>query len=140
MNKNGFTLIEMIATLALMAMLVLIILVNMSGFKNDEENSEAKSFEEYVSEAACSYIDLSDNTTLRRDCKQDSATDVDSAPSKCKISLSSLISSNVALIDENEKDLYTNKLAKEEADDVFVWVHWVQEDGYKVKKCDFYRN
>lgn len=131
-KKNGFTLIELIATITLLAVLAMVILANMVGIKTNEDNRNAERFQKSVEEAACAYIDMMENVDLRQSCKNDSSN------SECKITLGLLSSSNVALIDSEEVDPYTNMLVKDEPN-IYVQVSWINKDGYKEKKCTMYR-
>ena len=132
-KSKGFTLIELIATVALIAFLATVILINMTGVKSNEEQSAASTYIKNVQEAACTYIDMSNQTELREQCKSNANS------SACNISLRTLISDSVALIDENLLNPATNKTAKQEQDEVYVKVSWQTSNGYKEKKCEFKR-
>ncbi|MCI8394555.1 MAG: type II secretion system protein [Bacilli bacterium] len=59
-NKNGFTLIELIATIGLMVLMGIVITNNLSSLFSQQEDDEIESFQEVLESAACTYIDLSD--------------------------------------------------------------------------------
>ena len=130
-KKNGFTLVELIATITLLAILSLMILLNMVGLKTTEENRKAERFQKNVEEAACAYIDLMDNTTMRNNCKNNS--------NGCTVYLSTLIDNSVALIDSESIDPYTNKLVTDEKDCVYVRIKWLNNNGFKQKQCELQR-
>ena len=133
MKKNGFTLIELIATMVLLAVLATILLVNMAGIKSNEEDAQIKRFKADVEEAACTYIDMSINSDLRESCKNNSNQ------SKCQITLRKLIGDDVALVEKDELDVETNKTAEEEQDSIYVQIKWINNGGYKEKKCEMIR-
>ncbi|MBR1416953.1 MAG: type II secretion system protein [Bacilli bacterium] len=137
MKKNGFTLTELIAVIVLIALLATVILINMTGLKSNEEESQAKLFEQSVAEAACTYIDMNERTELRQECKNGTFSKY--SRSDCSISLATLIDDSVALIEPDKKDLNTNKTAEEEKDDVYVEIVWKSDGAYKVKECNFKR-
>ena len=133
MKKNGFTLVELIATMVLIALLATVVLINTTGIKSNQDEASSSRFVSTVEQAACTFIDLSINADLRQRCKNDSSLD------ECKISLATLIRDDVALIDEDLKDPATNKLVSEEKDDIYVQVTFKQDGSYKVKSCEFKR-
>ena len=132
MKKNGFTLIELIATLVLMSLLATVILLNMVGMKDKQDDDSATSFKRNVEEAACSYVDRQDQMIYRDNRKENGY----------QLSLSTLI--DEGLIDEDYLDKSTNMYAKEERDTVYVLVHWeitkVNNVEFKEKKCDMQRS
>ena len=133
-KKNGFTLIELIATIALLAILATVILLNMVGVKTTEENRNADRFKKNVEEAACAFIDMMDNNNRRNTCKRNT--------NGCDIYLSELISSSIlneSLISEDVVDPYTNKKAGSEKNCIFVNVKWEQNGSNKQKKCEMKR-
>jgi len=148
MKKNGFTLIEMIAAVVLIALVGTVILVNMTGIKSDEEQKSLTRYEKSIEEAACTYVDMSVNSTLREACKSNSDQDI------CKIYLRVLIGGEpeygsftneekearkFALIDPNYKNPDNDKTAEEEKDSIYVWVHWTIDGSTKVKECTINR-
>ena len=129
MKKNGFTLIEMIAVILLITLLATTIIVNMTGIKSNQDESSATRFKMIIESAACTYVDMNENITngKRDNCKV----------SGCNIALNELITQG--LVEDDLKDKYTNKTALEEKDDIYVYVHWENDGGYKVKKCEMKR-
>ena len=132
MKRNGFTLVELIATLVLMSMLATVILINMVGVKDEQDQRSATKFDQKVEEAACTYIDMKNQMTLREQCKA----------SGCVISLADLIgkegdSNSVSLIDPELEDKRTNKTAKDEKDTIKVKITF--EGSPKEKKCKIQR-
>lgn len=134
MKNNGFTLIELIATMALIAVLATVILVNMTGIKSNEETRQSDRFKKDIEEAACTYIDMSMNSSNRDACKNDSNS------AQCKVFLKTLISDDVALIDGESYDPITNSTAEDLQDDIYVQISWVSNNGYLEKKCEMKRD
>lgn len=128
-NNKGFTLVELIAIITLLAVLSVTILVNMVGIKGNEDNKNVDRFQKKVEEAACSYIDMIDNTQMRNNCKD----------SGCSVNLSVLYQDNIALIDSEEIDPYTNMKVTSEGDCIYVQINWVQKGTYKEKVCEMKR-
>lgn len=128
-KKNGFTIIELIATITLLAVFSVVVLLNMTGLKTAEDNKNIERFNNHIEEAACSYIDMIENTSLRSSCKS----------SGCNIYLSQLIASDIALVDSDAIDPYTNMKVESEKDCVYVQISWEQKDNYKEKKCEMKR-
>ena len=128
MKRNGFTLVELIATIVLMSMLATVILINMVGVKDDQDQKSAKKFDQQVEEAACTYMDMKDRISLRESCKSNSNQ------ATCYISIGTLI--DEGLIDENLQDKRNDKIAKDEKD-IKVWVHF--DGNPKEKKCTIQR-
>lgn len=130
MKKNGFTLVELIATIVLMSMLATVILINMVGVKDDQDQRSAKKFDKSVEEAACTYIDMKERISLRESCKNDSTQ------SSCYISIDTLIKSG--LIEEDLEDKKTGKLAGDDDErNIKIWVHF--DGNPKEKKCTIQR-
>ena len=68
MNKKGFTLVELVITIALLGVLGMVIVSNMSGILNKEQDKQYDLFKATLSKAACSYIHLNAGKTLRSTC------------------------------------------------------------------------
>jgi prepilin-type N-terminal cleavage/methylation domain-containing protein len=130
MKKNGFTLVELIATIALMSLLATVILINMVGIKDNQDTDKATKFEKDVEEAACTYIDSTSQVTFRESCKN--------GQNGCSVFLATLTSDNVALIEPDRIDPKTNKKASEEGS-LRVHVSWIKNGEYKSKKCELQR-
>ncbi len=60
MNKNGFTLIELMITIALLSLVGVVLSVNMVRLINDQKDDKKVEFKELIEEAACTYVILSD--------------------------------------------------------------------------------
>lgn len=55
--KKGFTLIELIITIALLGLIGTTIATNMTGILDSEQEKEYKKFQKTLTEAACVYVD-----------------------------------------------------------------------------------
>lgn len=135
MKKNGFTLVEMIATIVLITIMAAVILVSMTGIKNNEDVNAAENLKTKIEEAGCTYIDMAVQSTMRNKCKSG-----EYSASRCRVSLSTLISDSVALLDSELVDPTNNKKLKDEKDSIYVQIKWVNNNGYKEKKCEMIRN
>lgn len=100
-EQNGFTLIELIATIGLMVLMGILIANNLSSIFSKREDENIRDFEEHLQTAACTYIELSDPTikSLKEECK---------APSGCIVKSGDLIDNG--LLEEE----YFNPLTKEQ--------------------------
>ncbi len=115
MKNKGFTLIELIITIALMAMIGVVIASNMSGMFSKEEDKSIDNFKKQLQDAACV---LSESNSFKSRCQ-----------SGCTITMNDLITNG--LIDENLKDPRNNKRVKETTYTVKV------QYNNKVKTCTF---
>lgn len=68
MRRNGFTLIELIAAIAIMVVISVIVTVNLSNISKNNETKRYNEFKQQVADAACVYIDLSQNRTIKSSC------------------------------------------------------------------------
>lgn len=59
MNKNGFTLIELIITIALIGFVGVILSINVVKTINDQKEENTKNLESLIEETACGYASLS---------------------------------------------------------------------------------
>ena len=130
MKKNGYTLVELIITMALLALASTVIIVNMQGVESKQNKSLKERRIAEIEQAACSAIDSLQSETLtgqnRNACMA----------SGCKIKLSKLVSEGV--IDEDlEFDDDGTKIV--DIKDLYsVGIKWdTTSDGYKEKKCEF---
>lgn len=130
MKKNGYTLVELIITMALLALASTVIIVNMQGVESKQNKSLKERRIAEIEQAACSAIDSLQSETLtgqnRNACMA----------SGCKIKLSKLVSEGV--IDEDlEFDDDGTKIV--DIKDLYsVDIKWdTTSDGYKEKKCEF---
>lgn len=96
-KKNGFTLIELVATIALMVLMGVIIANNLNSLFSSREEEDVTDFKELLESAACTYIDLSDpQIKLKKEtCKT----------SGCTVTTSVLITNS--LLDEDMKNPLT---------------------------------
>ncbi len=107
--KKGFTLVELIATIAIMALIGLVISTNMLGMFSKEEDRDLESFKERIEEAACMYAELDENKHSL--CE-----------SGCTISINELI--NKGYIEENLKDPSTGEKIKDNTSKYNVTLSW----------------
>ena len=126
-KKNGFTLIELIATIVLIALLSTTILINMTGIKSNQDEASSSRFKSMIEEAACSYIDRIDNMTKRENFKNTGGY----------VTLKELICEG--LFDEETKDIETNTNALLQRDNIRVHIYWTPASGIREKKCVFER-
>lgn len=98
MEKNGFTLIELIVTIGLMVLMGILIASNLSSVFSHQEDENFNEFKGRLEDAACIYIDLSDPEikAKKSSCKQ----------SACYVNTYTLILNG--LLDEDEKNPNTN--------------------------------
>ena len=68
MNKKGFTLVELVVTIALLGILGTVIVSNMSGILNKEQDKQYDLFKNTLTKAGCSYIHLNAGKTVRSTC------------------------------------------------------------------------
>ena len=99
MKKNGFTLIELIATIGLMVLMGFIVVNNLSSIFSQREDEDIADFKQMLEDAACTYIELSDPSI-----KQKKET---SKKSGCNVSTNVLISNG--LLGEDLKNPMTGK-------------------------------
>ena len=99
MKKNGFTLIELIATIGLMVLMGFIVVNNLSSIFSQREDEDIADFKQMLEDAACTYIELSDPSIKQKKetCKK----------SGCNVSTNVLISNG--LLGEDLKNPMTGK-------------------------------
>ncbi len=68
MKKNGFTLVELIATIAIIALIGLVISTNMLGMFSQEEDKDLEDFQRRIEEAACMYVEVVKRTQCSNGC------------------------------------------------------------------------
>ena len=129
MKKNGYTLIELIATIAILATASTLILVNTVGMKGKQEQEQGNRFERAIEEAACAYVDTIEFSSDRENCIRNG----------CTVKLRTLLDTEIDLVDPDYKDAKTNCTAEQEQDNIVVNVRFegTVEKGKeeKVKKC-----
>ena len=99
MSQKGFTLIELIATIALMVLMGIIIANNLNSLFSNREEEDIADFKSLLEDAACTYIDLSD--------PQIKAKKATCKVSGCTVTTSVLITNS--LLDEELKNPYTGE-------------------------------
>ena len=85
MNKKGFTLIELMAAIIIMALLTIVVTVNLSKTQQKSEQKRIAQFKQQVEDAACTFIDL----TINRSVKDDPA--VCPSSSRCVVTFDMLV-------------------------------------------------
>lgn len=117
-NNNGFTLIELIVTVALLAVLSVVVGLSVT---NMMDGQKEKQYEEYVStleEAGCVYAEHNKLT----------ASVCSSSPASCKVKLNSLISAGLVkkdLTNPNNKKLISQNTTS------YIQISWSNNE----KKC-----
>ena len=71
MNKKGFTLVELLATLTILVLMSVIIGVNITSILKSTEDTEEEFDKEQIEKAACVYVDSTKNAN--NDCTNTSA-------------------------------------------------------------------
>lgn len=104
MNKKGFTLVELVITIALLGVLGMVIVSNMSGILNKEQDKQYDLFKSTLTKAACSYIHLNAGKTVRSTCV---------AKGKCSVAVTVLLEQGLIsdddLIDPRKQDKISSK-------------------------------
>lgn len=72
MNKKGFTLIELLCTITIMGVIATMASVNIIGIFEEKEEASEISKNDIITEAACLYIELDENKSLKENCKKNS--------------------------------------------------------------------
>lgn len=130
MKKNGYTLVELIITMALLALASTVIIVNMQGVESKQNKSLKERRIAEIEKAACSAIDSLQAEIITGQNRDNCLAD------GCKIKLSKLVSEGI--IDEDlEFDSDGTKIV-DIKDLYLVSIKWdTTSDGYKEKKCEF---
>ena len=76
MNKKGFTLVELLATLTILVLMSLIVGVNITSIMESTDDMEDTSRKEKIANAACVFVDSSVNTNLCKTQQTTSCTDI----------------------------------------------------------------
>ncbi len=98
MNKKGFTLIEVLSSIALIGMIATIASINIVKIFDNKNNESKKNNENIITTAACVYIELEANKNLKEECLNTS----------CEITTNDLI--NAGLL--NEEDIEKTETIK----------------------------
>lgn len=70
LNNKGFTLIEILATIAIMAIIATMTTVNMTKIFQDKNKITTDNKNSVIENAACVYIELKENQNLKKECKK----------------------------------------------------------------------
>lgn len=119
MKKEGFTLIELIVTIAIMGLIGVVISTNMLGLFSNEEDKEYEAFVQKIEDSACMYVETVFNDTQRSNCRTNT----------CTITIDQLINKGYVaddLIDPTTGNVITSNKSKYK-----VKVSWVNN----VKTC-----
>ena len=120
MNKNGYTLVELIAVFVIIAIISTVVILN---FDHSVSKSNEKKDEAFISDlekGACVYIDLNENKTTKDSCYP-----------RCSVTTSQLINSGI--IADDMVDPSTNDVIDPSLTINVVW------DASGAKKCTFNR-
>ena len=130
MKKNGYTLVELIITMALLALASTVIIVNMQGVESKQNKSLKERRIAEIEKAACSAIDSLQAEIITGQNRDNCLAN------GCKIRLSKLVSEGI--IDE-DLDFDSDGTKIVDIKDLYlVSIKWdTTSDGYKEKKCKF---
>lgn len=130
MKKNGYTLVELIITMALLALASTVIIVNMQGVESKQNKSLKERRIAEIEKAACTAIDSLQAEIITGQNRDNCLAN------GCKIKLSKLVSEGV--IDE-DLDFDSDGTKIVDIKDLYsVGIKWdTTSDGYKEKKCEF---
>lgn len=130
MKKNGYTLVELIITMALLALASTVIIVNMQGVESKQNKSLKERRIAEIEKAACSAIDSLQAEIITGQNRDNCLAN------GCKIKLSKLVSEGI--IDE-DLDFDSDGTKIVDIKDLYlVSIKWdTTSDGYKEKKCKF---
>lgn len=68
MNKLGFTLIEVLATITIMAIIATMVVINIPDMLRNSYAKSENNNNKLIEEAACIYIELNKNKDLKENC------------------------------------------------------------------------
>jgi len=92
MNKKGFTLVELLSSITIMTLIATIASINIINIFDNKEKENIESKENIITTAACVYIELDKNSSLKEVCLKNG----------CDITTNTLI--NEGLLNENDVD------------------------------------
>ncbi|MDE5540159.1 MAG: prepilin-type N-terminal cleavage/methylation domain-containing protein [Bacilli bacterium] len=70
MNKKGFTLVELLSSMAIITMIATIACINIAKVFTEKEKISTENKNSIIETAACVYIDLDKNINLKNTCFQ----------------------------------------------------------------------
>lgn len=70
LNNKGFTLIEILATIAIMAIIATMTTINMAKIFKDKNKITTDNKNSVIENAACVYVELKENKNLKNECKK----------------------------------------------------------------------
>ena len=120
MENKGFTLIELIVTIAIMALIGVVISTNMLGLFSNEEDKKYEEFISQIEDAACIYVETVWSDSTRTNCR---------ATNNCTVTINQLIQKGY--ISDDLKDPSTGLLVTSNQNEYKVTVSWVNN----VKTC-----
>lgn len=98
MDKKGFTLIELLTVVTLIALIATIASVNIVSIFDKKNEQNTKVQENIITTAACLYIDLSGNESLKNTC----------LTKGCEISTNTLINAGLLKNDDVDNNIVIN--------------------------------
>ena len=122
MNKNGYTLVEIIAVLVIIALIATIVTINFDNSINKTNTKKEQAFVSDLEKAACVYIDLKENAIYKSTCYPSS---------NCSVTVNQLITNG--MISEDMIDPSTNNKVNKQ---LVINVSW---DSEGTKTCTFNR-
>lgn len=136
MNKRGFTLIELIATILLIVLSSTVVVINLGGSTSKQEQSVEEKNNKRITEVACNAVDSINIKTIANFTRDECMA----KPSgQCRITLTKLIKNGLidgyAAYDDTGLDIQT----KLNTNSSYVAIFWDNDGGYKVKKCEFHQ-
>ena len=96
MNKKGFTLVELLATIAIMTVIATVLTINILNIFEKRQEAADESLENIITTAANVYLELNKNEELKETCKING----------CSISTDTLIKEGLL----NEEDVDNSKV------------------------------
>lgn len=125
MKKNGFTMVELIITIALLALVAIIIGTNMSGLQSKQTEKNYNSFVSRLESAACQFIEKKENAQQKKSCKTNPST----SNTNCIVTVENLI--NAGLIEEDLVDPSTNEVVAKTRRIRIMWNNGEQTCDYQ---------
>ncbi len=98
MNKKGFTLIELLASIAIMGLIATITSINIIKIFDNKKTIAKTNKESIITTAACIYIELEENSSLKSNCLTNG----------CTISSNDLIKSGLLKKEDVDKETFIN--------------------------------